>query len=160
MIHSWFKNGGLIPHASYKGGNPAAGGGQQSTCRVDSGTRFVAVRSAVREAALTALVVLCTNLDRWPATQQRQQQSGGGGLVEEMVVMRLVSCLEEVIAQEHNAVAVGLAMDAFNRLVATTSYDSCRARVESTVLRARLYHALESCPIECKDVLMRADSCI
>ena len=93
--------------------------------------RFKPVRSAVRESALSALVVLCSQRGV-PSTRQG--------------TARLAAALAAVIGQDRNAVAAGFAMDALQRLAESNG---------GMVKAEALLDVVAACDVQCPEVLDR-----
>ena len=95
--------------------------------------RFKRVRSAVRENALTSMVVLCSH--------------GTALLGDEL--QSTVTALVKVVRTDENVFSVGLALDSLNRL-ANTGSD------RGTVIRETLLRLLEGMPIHSWEPLVRS----
>ena len=95
--------------------------------------RFEPVRSAVRENALWALVILCSHGVRVVGTQ----------------VVPLVAALTAIAREDRNIFAAGLALDALNRLARLHPDDCCN------LAAPQLDALLAELPAHCWEPLLR-----
>ena len=95
--------------------------------------RFKKVRSAVRENALWSIVILCSH----------------GAKATGAAFAPTVAALQELIRTDENAISVGFAMDALNRLA------NLSAEGEADDLRESLLTRLRESPIQAWEALVR-----
>ena len=93
--------------------------------------RFEPVRSAVRENALWALVIICSH----------------GAAVVGTALQPALAALEQVIRTDRNVLSVGFAMDALSRLVNLSGGDTV-AQATVRDARAALPALLRASPIQ------------
>jgi len=113
--------------------------------------RFEAVRSAVRESALSSLVVLCTSYG-----EVLPVDTSGSSVVSGQVG-RLLQALEAVVERDPNIVACGFALDAMRRLAASTPAHTAREE-GVTELRTRVDAAVQAFALPPADLLDRSAS--
>jgi ectoine hydroxylase-related dioxygenase (phytanoyl-CoA dioxygenase family) len=98
--------------------------------------RFKPVRSAVRENALWSIVILCSH----------------GAKVIGVALEPTILALQEVLRKDQNAICVGFAMDALNRLANLHPQDEAPLIKD---LQANMLAILKESPIQCWEALVR-----
>ncbi|MEM7027949.1 MAG: HEAT repeat domain-containing protein [Chloroflexota bacterium] len=101
--------------------------------------RFEIVRSAVRENALWAIVILCSH----------------GAEVAGSALEPTIAALKTIIREDKNVINVGFAMDALTRLVNLSS-DLDAPLPSINDLKVNLLDILGECPVQCWESLIRS----